>query len=340
MCGEPPGIVSPGSTRTARSICFSIQVQAAPCTASPFRQGRILVAGSFSTAGGGTRNNIARLNPDGALDTGFNPNANSVVTGALAQADGEILIAGPFTTVGGTSRNRIARLGNSLATQSLTLASASRIEWQRGGTSPETQNVAFELSSDGGSTWLPLGPGTRIAGGWERAGLALPTSGRIRGRAVTIGGLYSGSSSIAEATFAFGVQPEITVEQPVLSGIADGGTKDFGSVTVSTNPSATFTIRNTGAGELTGITVTKSGANATDFTLISVPAALLSGGSATTFTLRFSPATVGFRTAAIHIASNDADENPFDINLTGRGTTPGAGIDSDGDGVPNEVESI
>ena len=75
------------------------------------------------------------------------------------------------------------------------------------------------------------------------------------------------------------------------------------------------------------------------FTLTSGPAALLNSGTATTFTLRFAPATAGFKTAAIHIASNDADENPFDIILTGRGVSAGAGLDTDGDGVANDVET-
>ncbi|HEU0009397.1 MAG TPA: hypothetical protein VFT34_06245, partial [Verrucomicrobiae bacterium] len=36
----------------------------------------------------------------------------------------------------------------------------------------------------------------------------------------------------------------------------------------------------------------------------------------TTFTVRFTPAVPGIRVAALHIASSDADENPFDIALT------------------------
>ncbi len=72
--------------------------------------GKILVAGTFATVGGTTRNNIARLNADGTLDAGFNPNANGNVVTMAVQADGKILIGGIFTTVGGTTRNNIARL--------------------------------------------------------------------------------------------------------------------------------------------------------------------------------------------------------------------------------------
>jgi uncharacterized delta-60 repeat protein len=77
--------------------------------------GKILIGGGFTTLSpnGGvavTRNRIARLNPDGTLDTAFNPNANFDVYAIALQADGKILAGGQFNNIGGQSRNRIARL--------------------------------------------------------------------------------------------------------------------------------------------------------------------------------------------------------------------------------------
>jgi hypothetical protein len=57
-----------------------------------------------------TRNNLARLNTDGTVDTGFNLNADSTVDALAVQSDGKILIGGQFSTIGGTARNRVARL--------------------------------------------------------------------------------------------------------------------------------------------------------------------------------------------------------------------------------------
>jgi uncharacterized delta-60 repeat protein len=60
-----------------------------------------------------TRNRIARLNPDGTLDTSFDPNANGIVRAIALQADGKILAGGDFNganSIGGQTRNRIARL--------------------------------------------------------------------------------------------------------------------------------------------------------------------------------------------------------------------------------------
>jgi uncharacterized delta-60 repeat protein len=78
--------------------------------------GKILIGGSFTTLspnGGATitRNRIARLNPDGTLDTVFHPDANNTVRAIAVQADGKILIGGDFTVVSGKIlRNHIARL--------------------------------------------------------------------------------------------------------------------------------------------------------------------------------------------------------------------------------------
>src|SRR5215475_3419347 len=80
--------------------------------------GKIILGGNFTTLspnGGApvTRNRIARLNPDGRLDTAFNPNANGQVNAIALQADGKILVGGFFNganSIGGQTRNYIARL--------------------------------------------------------------------------------------------------------------------------------------------------------------------------------------------------------------------------------------
>lgn len=56
----------------------------------------------------------------------------------------------------------------------------------------------------------------------------------------------------------------------------------------------------------------------------------------TTFTVAFTPAGVGTRSAALHISSNDADENPYDIALSGTGLS--STQDTDGDGLNDAAE--
>ena len=59
--------------------------------------------------------NIGRLNPDGSVDSSFDPGANDVVREIALQADGKIVVGGFFTMLGGggtgtTARQRIGRL--------------------------------------------------------------------------------------------------------------------------------------------------------------------------------------------------------------------------------------
>ena len=61
--------------------------------------GRIIIAGDFTSVAGAPRNRVARLQANGGLDTSFNPNGNGEVTCAAIQADGRIIIGGGFTTV-------------------------------------------------------------------------------------------------------------------------------------------------------------------------------------------------------------------------------------------------
>jgi len=73
---------------------------------------KILIAGTFTTYDGISRNRIARLNPDGTLDTTFvvGIGANNTVSSLILQNDDKIIIGGNFTTFAGVSSNRIARL--------------------------------------------------------------------------------------------------------------------------------------------------------------------------------------------------------------------------------------
>jgi uncharacterized repeat protein (TIGR01451 family)/uncharacterized delta-60 repeat protein len=73
----------------------------------------ILVGGDFTLANNLIRNRIARLNPDGTLDTSFSTattGANAAVRTMIAQSDGRILIGGFFTNVNGVVNNHISRL--------------------------------------------------------------------------------------------------------------------------------------------------------------------------------------------------------------------------------------
>jgi uncharacterized delta-60 repeat protein len=76
--------------------------------------GKILVGGDFDIFNDSIRNNIARLNIDGSLDSTFNPGigTNLSIKSIAILSTGNILIGGNFSTVSGTARNKIARLNS------------------------------------------------------------------------------------------------------------------------------------------------------------------------------------------------------------------------------------
>jgi hypothetical protein len=110
----------------------------------------------------------------------------------------------------------------------------------------------------------------------------------------------------------------------------------LGPVLVGGNQSLTFSISNTGAQNLTGLSISKNGTHSADFALGSLGASSLGAGNSTTFTVTFTPSSGGNRSTQLLVASNDSNENPFVINATGFGLS--ASLDSDGDGVSDAAE--
>ncbi len=177
--------------------------------------GKVLLGGGFTSfkPNGGvsvSRYCAARLNADGTVDGTFNPNAFGYVFSVAGQADGKVLLGGSFSSLYpnvGTvvSRSSFARLYNDAATQMLSAMGASQVSWQRDGAGPEIQQVSFDLSTNGGATWLPLGAGSRIGStaSWQLTGLSLPSSGSLRARGRTTAGYGNGSTGMIEQVVSF-----------------------------------------------------------------------------------------------------------------------------------------
>ena len=184
--------------------------------------GGILVGGQFTALGGQSCTNIGRFNADGTLDNNFYPGANNTVYSLAVQADGKILAGGAFTTLGGQSRTNIGRLIPTVpATQSLTF-DGSTINWQRSGSSPEVWRTSFDGATNG-TSWMALGAGTRVAGGWQLTGLAWPTNASLRARGFVTGGEYNGSGWFVETMTG----PPIITNQPINQTVLVGGTATF-----------------------------------------------------------------------------------------------------------------
>ena len=241
--GSPDTSFNPG----ANSLVNSLALQA---------DGRILVGGYFSTLGGQSRSRLGRLNADGSLDTTFNSGAGSFVTSLGLQADGKILVGGAFTTLGGQSRSYLGRLTpTELPTQALTF-DGSTVSWQRGASSPEVARAIFEGTTNG-TTWVPLGAGVRVPGGWQLTGLSWSTNAILRARGLVSGGYFDGSSWFVETSFG---PPQVTT-QPTNQAVPIGGTATFSISAYSPSPLCYYWLRD-------GLPI--PGATSTSFTISNV----------------------------------------------------------------------
>lgn len=118
--------------------------------------------------------------------------------------------------------------------------------------------------------------------------------------------------------------PEITVEQPAGSPLTDNiGALNFRSSLVgASGESKTIVIRNSGTATLSGLGISVNGSNTGDFLISQLGVNSLEPGSSTQVTVTFNPTDSGGRSATIQVASNDSDENPFDIKVTGSAPFP------------------
>jgi len=152
--------------------------------------------------------------------------------------------------------------------------------------------------------------------------IALYTSagvGRYEMNFSPVGSAYQSGTFTIGATTVEG--PEISVQQPENKELTDGSTskKSIGTARVGKSISKKFTIENTGTATLKNLAITVDGKNKSEFTVSALGKTSVAKKATTTFVVTFKPKSIGVKNAALHIKSNDKDENPFDIKLTGTG---------------------
>ena len=132
----------------------------------------------------------------------------------------------------------------------------------------------------------------------------------------------SGNIGVDDVNITIGAatpEQEINVKQGATT-IVSGGSYFTSSSLASMTPS-TFTIENLGTLNTLNIaSATISGTNAADFSVASFPSSVLATSTGN-LVLNFTPAASGTRTAVLTIASNDADEASYIVNLNGVGGT-------------------
>lgn len=97
--------------------------------------GAILIGGSFESAGGAERTNLARLYPNGNADPSFlsRNGPDDEVFAMVAQPDGAVIIGGQFLNVDGAPQPHVARLLGDSGTPAVEYAAASYAAAEGGG---------------------------------------------------------------------------------------------------------------------------------------------------------------------------------------------------------------
>jgi len=98
---------------------------------------------------------------------------------------------------------------------------------------------------------------------------------------------------------------------------------DFGDLLVSGGSvTKTYTINNSGDGDLILGTDAVSVSGDTDFVVVVQPDQVVLSGESSTFSIEFNAQAEGLRTAEVVISNNDEDENPYNFTIQGNGIVP------------------
>ncbi len=125
---------------------------------------------------------------------------------------------------------------------------------------------------------------------------------------------------------------------PMADNVAGGGAQSFPVMLVGGSYEITFGLYHYGSSDLllTGSpALTATGSS--DFSVTAQPGLLsIPWNGSTTFKVRFTPTAPGTQTATLSIPTNDATQNPIQIQLSGRGLS--STEDTDGDGLNDASE--
>ena len=153
--GSADDSFNPGSLLTGNPSTYSTVISLAAQT-----DGKVLVGGTFALNATNWIN-VARLNPNGSLDTSFNPDVNADISVSVlaVQPDGKVLIGGSYTVAQYTSGHRFARFN----------ASGIRDTSFNPGSSIDGSVLTTALQPDGK---VVIGGAFTTVGGLARTGLA------------------------------------------------------------------------------------------------------------------------------------------------------------------------
>ncbi|HYF36654.1 MAG TPA: choice-of-anchor D domain-containing protein, partial [Prosthecobacter sp.] len=283
----------------------------------------------FTPTVGGERSAILRITSDdpaeGSIDIalrGQTPGAANLVV----ELDGQPVIHNPLTPI-------------SFGTLSLGLTATKTFTIRNTGTAPLTPLSVAYLGGNQSTlpaTGLPVG--TLYPG--ESAPLVIifrPQVTIFQQASYTISSNAANNNAFIIKVSGTGDNstiPEIDIENADGDPFADGGTINFGTPAAGITVNRTYTIRNTGAVNLT-LSAAFAAGSAGDFKLLKAPGATVAPNGSTTFTVTFKPSSNGTINGELRITNNDTNENPYNVFLVGTGVNiPVPDLEVELDGSP------
>jgi hypothetical protein len=295
--------LNPGSLPAGFTIVSNLgSTTLAPGASTTFTLRFTPSAGGSFSGGVALANNDSNENPFDLVLQG---------TGVAPQPEITVRIGATGITDGQTINFGSANVGSSVD-RTFTVVNDGNATLNLTALNPGSLPTGFTIVSNLGSTTLAPGASTTFT-------LRFTPSA---------GGSFSGSVALAnndsnENPFDLVLQgtgvalsPEISVSVGG-SGLASGGTVNFGTTTIGTAVDRTITITNDGTGALT-LTPLDPGTLPAGYSIVSnLGSTTLAAGQSTTLVLRLSAAAAGACNCTIELVNSDSNENPFALALSG-----------------------
>ena len=184
--------------------------------------------------------------------------------------------------------------------------------------------VNFTNNSSGDETFIVGGPTDSWGENWSIAEASV-----LRVRITTDNDAGTFFLDHVQVRVHYDLPPEINIQGNGVT-ITDGDGSpsttdwtDFGNVAQGVPVDRTFTIQNTGTGPLYLGSITFTGGDSGDFSIVSAPASTVAPGGSTTFTVRLtaSGGVGATRDTTVNITNNDTNENPYNFDIQGTRVT-------------------
>lgn len=177
--------------------------------------GKIVIAGDFTSFNDRARGGLARLAANGAVETSFAPTSNGECHAVLQQPDGKILVGGTFSVFNSVTASRLARL--------MPTGAADTSFWASGGPREKVETMAAQADGKvvfggdyGDFQEHGEGPLWRFYTGMS--GTALPGVIGLKATTVTAA---EGSSAVLSVARTGGSKGAVTINYSTVPGTAE-----------------------------------------------------------------------------------------------------------------------